>query len=182
MDIFYASHDGHTARIATVLAGHLEKNGLPVRLHDLMREAPPDALLAATTPCLLIAAIRYGFHLAPAQRLLQHLAPLTPQKRLYLFSVNLTARKTAKQSATTNAYLRKWLRKTGARPVLAEALAGKLDYPRYTAFDRTIIRFIMTLTRGPTDPKAVVDFTPWPRIEALAAQIAAMEKALKTGG
>jgi menaquinone-dependent protoporphyrinogen oxidase len=38
--------------------------------------------------------------------------------------------------------------------------------------DRTMIRFIMWMTKGPTDPTAVVEFTDWSRVEAFGAQLA----------
>ena len=49
--------------------------------------------------------------------------------------------------------------------------AGKLDYPRYTFWDRQIIRLIMFITKGPTDPDAVVDFTDWQQVDAFARKI-----------
>jgi menaquinone-dependent protoporphyrinogen oxidase len=58
-----------------------------------------------------------------------------------------------------------FLRQVAWRPTLLEVFAGKLDYPRYGVVDRLIIRFIMWLTRGPTEPDAVVEFTDWQRVE-----------------
>ena len=60
------------------------------------------------------------------------------------------------------------------RPKLLEVFAGKLDYPRYGVVDRIVIRFIMWLTGGPTDPATVVEFTDWRRVEAFARRVAAM--------
>ena len=37
-----------------------------------------------------------------------------------------------------------------------------------------MIRFIMWMTKGPTDPKAVVEFTDWSRVEAFGHEIAKM--------
>jgi menaquinone-dependent protoporphyrinogen oxidase len=52
--------------------------------------------------------------------------------------------------------------------------AGKLDYPRYGFWDRQIIRFIMLLTKGPTDPRAVVEFTDWHEVERFARTVSDM--------
>jgi menaquinone-dependent protoporphyrinogen oxidase len=175
MNVFFATHDGHTALIASRLAEALEKRGVEAKLRDLAHDFPSAEEIQSPAPCVLLAAIRYGFHLPAATRLLRRLAR-TNAKPFALISVNLTARKPQKRTATTNAYLRHWIERTGALPVYAEALAGKLDYPRYRAFDRLMIRLIMTITGGPTDPKAVVDFTPWERIDALADKIAEMGK------
>ncbi len=182
LDLFYASHFGHTEKIAHALAEHLATAGLTVRTENLAREPRPTpthlhgARLHGPGVCVLLAAVRYGRHLPPARRLLAALVREAPTRPLVLLSVNLTARKPGKRSATGSPYLRKWIRRSGARPVLAEAIAGKLEYPRYNAFDRTAIRFIMALTGGPTGVGTVCDYTPWPELPALAARIAAVAR------
>jgi menaquinone-dependent protoporphyrinogen oxidase len=49
-----------------------------------------------------------------------------------------------------------------------------LDYPRYGFWDRLVIRVIMLLTRGPTDPRAVVEFTDWSKVDAFGRRVAAL--------
>jgi len=51
--------------------------------------------------------------------------------------------------------------------------AGKLDYPRYGALDRMIIRFIMWLTDGPTAADTVVEYTDWQRVDAFGRKLCA---------
>ena len=53
--------------------------------------------------------------------------------------------------------------------------AGKLDYPRYRFWDRQIIRLIMWMTKGPTDPSVVVDYTDWSQVEAFARRVSQIE-------
>jgi menaquinone-dependent protoporphyrinogen oxidase len=173
MDVFFASHFGHTAQIALRLADLISVAGVPARACDLASDYPDAARIRAPDPCVLIAAIRYGVHMSRARRLLREIAPLTPDKPLVLLSVNLTARKPGKTSAEGNVYLRKWISRTGARPLLAEAIAGNLDYPRYNFFDRAMIRLIMSITGGPTDGTSVIDYTPWDRLPELATRICA---------
>lgn len=94
-----------------------------------------------------------------------------------MFSVNLVARKPEKRQPDSNPYLRKFLRRIAWRPKSLAVFAGKLDYPSYGALDRTVIRLIMWITGGPTDPATVVDYTDWQQVEdfgrALAGQVAA---------
>lgn len=174
MRLYYATHDGHSAKIAQFLETKLCGLGVDAEAVNLSREFPHVGELASPDACVVLAAIRYGHPLESATRLMKMLAPLTPMKPVVVLLVNLTARKPQKRSATTNSYLRKWLARTGVRPILAEAIPGKLNYPIYRWFDRLMIQFIMTLTGGPTDPKAVVDFTDWDRLDALAQEIAAL--------
>jgi menaquinone-dependent protoporphyrinogen oxidase len=78
------------------------------------------------------------------------------------------ARKPHKNQPQTNPYFKKFMRQIRWKPQLAAVFAGKLNYPIYNWFDRQMIRFIMLMTRGPTDPTAVVEFTDWAKVEAFA--------------
>lgn len=170
MQLFYASRDGQARRIADRIAARVAAFGMAVTPQDLA-----DANRVAVDPSafvVVIAAVRYGYHLPEALRFLKAFRALKTPPPLVFLSVNLTARKPGKQTPEGNAYLRKVLLKHGLKPVLARAIAGRLDYPRYTRFDRFMIRLIMRMTGGPTDPKAIVEFTDWDQVDALADQIA----------
>ena len=91
------------------------------------------------------------------------------------FSVNVVARKPEKSRPETNPYLKKFLKQIAWKPKHLDVFAGRIDYPSYTFGDRMVIRFIMWITNGPTDPKAVVEFTDWKRVEAFGSVIAAMQ-------
>ena len=69
-------------------------------------------------------------------------------------------------------YLKKFLRRIRWKPRKLAVFAGRIDYPSLGFFDRTMIRFIMWMTRGPTDPTAVVEFTDWSRVEAFGEEVA----------
>ncbi|HEY5896659.1 MAG TPA: flavodoxin domain-containing protein, partial [Burkholderiales bacterium] len=86
----------------------------------------------------------------------------------------IVARKPNKNTPETNPYLRKFLRQISWRPRQLAVFAGKLDYPKYGFWDRHIIRFIMLLTSGPTDPSTVVEFTDWKQVERFAHVISEM--------
>jgi menaquinone-dependent protoporphyrinogen oxidase len=53
---------------------------------------------------------------------------------------------------------------------------GVLDYQRYGVFDRYAIRFIMTLTKGPTDLHTNVEFTNWDAVRAFAGQVSELAR------
>ena len=52
--------------------------------------------------------------------------------------------------------------------------AGRIDYAKYRFIDRQVIRFIMWLTKGPTDPRACVEFTDWQRVDEFARRVAVL--------
>ena len=70
-----------------------------------------------------------------------------------------------------------FVRRVAWRPRLHDVFAGKLDYPRYGLLDRTVIRFIMWFTNGPTRADAVVEFTDWERVEAFGQALCAVRAA-----
>jgi menaquinone-dependent protoporphyrinogen oxidase len=45
------------------------------------------------------------------------------------------------------------------------AFAGKVDYPNYNFFDKYIIKFIMFITKGPTDTSQSYEFTDWSKVD-----------------
>ncbi|MCM5558329.1 menaquinone-dependent protoporphyrinogen IX dehydrogenase [Pleomorphomonas sp. JP5] len=174
--LYYASHDGQTRKIADRLAAHLGARDIDASTTDLSTSPIPTIDTEADL-VLLASAIRYGFHLPAARRFLGRLRTEVPDGRIAVVSVNLTARKPGRQTAEGNVYLRNWLKRTGLRPAFAAAVAGKLDYPAYRWFDRTMMRAIMTISGGPTDPSTVIEYTDWAAVESLAAELAALVSA-----
>jgi menaquinone-dependent protoporphyrinogen oxidase len=170
--LYYATRDGQSRRIAEHIFGRLAESETFASLQGLAMTPPAPADLAAASVIVLVAAVRYGKHLPEADRFLAAYRSLTSPPPLALASVNLSARKPAKTTATGNAYLRKVIARHRLAPAVAVAFAGRLDYRRYSWLDRQIIRFIMLLTRGPTDPDTSIEYTSWPAVDEFAARIA----------
>jgi menaquinone-dependent protoporphyrinogen oxidase len=171
--LYYATRDGQARRIAEHISRRLAAQGLDVPAKDAAA-TPAPAELADAKVVVLIAAVRYGKHLPEADRLLGVYRTLAAAPPLALASVNLTARKPEKTTATGNAYLRKAIARHGLAPALAVAFAGRLDYRRCSWRDRQIIRFIMLLTGGPTDPDTSIEYTSWDAVDDFAAGIAVL--------
>ena len=174
--IYYATRDGQARRIAEHVCGRLSEDAPLAPPQDLAVAEPKAEDFAALSPVVLIAAVRYGRHLPEADRFLSVYRSLEKPPPLALASVNLTARKPEKTTATGNAYLRKTIARHQLKPALAVAFAGRLDYSRYSRRDRAIIRFIMLLTGGPTDPGTRVEYTSWDAVDDFAAAIAALRR------
>ena len=171
--IYFASHDGQTRKIVDRLATLLDASGVDTTITDLSA-SPSPAIDAEADLVLLATAIRYGFHLPAARRFLTRLRAEVPDQRIAVVSVNLTARKPGRQTAEGNVYLRNWLKRTGLRPALAAAVAGRLDYPAYRWFDRMMIQAIMTISGGPTDPATAIEYTDWEDVENLSQKLTAL--------
>ena len=167
--ILYASTDGHTVKICQRLQQVIEGAGHAVAVVPVGDTNRVD--LQAFDTIVIGASIRYGKHSQAVYDFIQRNTPLLESKANAFFSVNIVARKSNKNQPDTNPYLRKFLRQIAWRPQALAVFAGKLDYPHYDVFDRFMIRFIMWMTHGPTDPTAVIEFTDWQQVEAFGRRI-----------
>lgn len=170
--LIYATTDGHTLHICERLKFLLTALGQRVTLVPIEQA---DALQLDHFERIAIgASIHYGHHRPQvAQFIAKHQRVLESRSSAF-FSVNIVARKPDKNTPETNPYLRKFLQSIAWKPQLTAVFAGKLDYPRYGFFDRQMIRLIMLMTKGPTDPKAVVEYTDWAKVETFGYALCAM--------
>ena len=170
--ILYASTEGHTRKICNRLQQVIEQQGHQVTLVSIDNESQVD--LQAFNKIVIGASIRYGKHNPKITDFINRNKQLLDSKPNAFFSVNIVARKPEKNQPDTNPYLRKFLKKIAWRPKELAVFAGKLEYPKYSFFDRTMIRLIMFITKGPTDPTAVIEFTDWQQVESFGRVIGAM--------
>jgi len=170
--VAYSTTDGHTPRICERLRQVMVQQGHAVSVVPI---AQADALdLGSFDKIVIGASIRYGKHQPQVAQFIARHQALLESKPNAFFTVNIVARKPEKNRPETNPYLIKFLRQISWKPKLLEVFAGKLDYPRYRFFDRLMIRFIMLMTQGPTDPTAVIDFTDWAQVEAFGKKLSDM--------
>jgi len=172
--ILYASHDGHTRKIALRVAQQLMAAGSLVTLCDLGREQPDAGDLAESSTLVIMAPIRYGYHLPPVERFVMRNKALLADKKLALVSINLTARKQGKNTAAANPYFCKWIKRHKIEPDLRAVFAGRLEYALYRWWEKQMIRLIMFMTGGPTQFDAVVEYTDWRAVDAFANEVAAL--------
>ena len=170
--IAYSTVDGHTQHICERIAGKVRDQGHDVDLTPIDDGSAVD--LAAYDKIVIGASIRYGKHRPQVTELINNNQTTLESKPSAFFSVNVVARKPEKNTPETNPYLQKYLKQIDWQPRNLAVFAGKIDYPRYTFMDRLAIRFIMWMTKGPTDPTAVVEFTDWNKVDEFAARIAVM--------
>jgi menaquinone-dependent protoporphyrinogen oxidase len=169
--IVYSSIDGHTREICACIADIARAAGHEVELAEV--ESTTAEQLQACDRVVIGASIRYGRHRPAVKAFIdRHQAEIEARPNAF-FSVNAVGRKPDKRQADTNPYVRKFLGQIGWKPQQVEIFGGKIEYPRYGFFDRNMIRLIMWITGGPTDPRSVTDFTDWAQVEAFARRIAA---------
>jgi len=170
--IAYSTTDGHTARICQRIGDLLAGQAHEIRVAPLA--SVEERELAACDKIVIGASIRYGRHSQAVLDFIARHETVLNRKPSAFFSVSVVARKPDKNQPHTNPYVRKLLRRIPWRPREVGVFAGKIDYPRYGVLDRNIIRFIMLITGGPTDPKGVFEFTDWNAVQAFAGRVAAL--------
>ena len=171
--IIYSTTDGHTLEICQHLKQVIERNGHHhVNLQSI--DAPTRLDLDDFDKIVVGASIRYGKHSKRVYQFIEKHQQVMDRKRNAFFSVNLVARKPEKRQPHTNPYVRKFLKEISWQPKEMTVFAGKLNYPIYRFWDRQIIRFIMWMTKGPTDPTTVIDYTDWDQVESFAQLVSDM--------
>jgi len=170
--IVYSSTDGHTIKICDRLKQVIEQNVHQVTVVSVKEVQQTD--LRAFDKIVVGASIRYGKHSKLIFDFISSNLQLLDSKSNAFFSVNIVARKPEKNRPGTNPYMLKFLKRIAWHPKELAVFAGKLDYPKYSFFDRFMIRFIMLMTKGPTDPAAVVEFTDWQQVDAFGQLVSEM--------
>jgi len=169
--IAYSTTDGHTKEICLRIKAVIEAPH-QVTLLPLVECVAND--LQAFDTIVIGASIRYGKHRPQVIAFVNQNAKILDSKANAFFSVNVVARKPEKNKPETNPYLQKFLKQIVWKPKHLAVFAGKLNYPSYRFFDRMMIRFIMLMTKGPTDTKNVYEFTDWKQVEDFGRQVSHM--------
>ncbi len=166
----YSTTDGHTLKICKRLREVIEQHGHEVTIAELKPGVDID--LGPFERIVIGASIRYGKHKPEVADFIERNVEPLRAKPSAFFSVNAVARKPEKRDPDTNPYVRKFLKSISWQPPAIGVFGGKIDYPKYGFVDKTMIRFIMWMTKGPTDPNSVTEFTDWDAVDAFGRKIA----------
>ena len=165
--IIYSTTDGQTTRICNKL---IQKNfNNDVKLCSIDEAIRED--LKKYKKIIIGASIRYGKHNPDVLNFVKKNINVLNKLKTAFFSVNVVARKKEKNTPSTNPYVIKFIKQTDWRPTYVGVFAGKVDYPSYRFFDKYIIKFIMWLTKGPTDVSKSYEFTNWSEVEKFGEKI-----------
>ena len=166
--IIYSSTDGHTVKICEKIIEIIKHESI-ISLSSIEEV---DSLDLESFDFILVgASIRYGNHKANLFSFIKNNLESLNKKDTAFFNVNAVARKEDKNTPATNPYLIKFLKKVAWKPTLLEVFAGKISYPKYHFFDKHMIRFIMWMSKGPTDPSKVFEFTDWKKVESFGKKV-----------
>ena len=166
--IIFSSTDGHTLKICERIMG-FEKNKDDSQIASISEAEHIN--ISEFKRIIIGASIRYGKHKPDLYEFIESNLDEISSKENAFFSVNVVARKPEKNTPETNPYVKKFLLKTSWKPRSLEVFAGKIDYPKYNFVDKHMIRFIMWMTKGPTDLSKTYEFTDWDMIDSFAKKV-----------
>ena len=166
--IIYSSTDGQTKNICS-RSGQFLSNDIPAKITSLSDATKND--IEKYDRIIIGASIRYGKNRKELFEFIETNLDELSKKDNAFFSVNVVARKSEKNTPETNPYMQKFLLKTSWVPQRLAVFAGKIDYPKYNFFDKQMIRFIMWVTKGPTNIKNTYEFTDWNKVDSFAKEL-----------
>ena len=161
----YSTVDGHTKTICEKILSYSESSQVDI--------LPIDSSINIKDYDTVVigASIRYGKYREEIFEFIKENEELLNSKDNAFFSVNVVARKENKNKPETNPYLIKFLNTISWQPKILDVFAGKIDYPKYKFLDKYAIKFIMWITKGPTDTSKVYEFTDWNRVKSFAEKL-----------
>ncbi|MCE9679677.1 menaquinone-dependent protoporphyrinogen IX dehydrogenase [Shewanella sp. AS1] len=164
--IVYYSRGGHTAKITQAMAERIRSQGDQCDLVKVSDGASID--WAKYHAVSLGACVLYGSYDKSVFAFANQYQQQLEAKPNSFFSVNVVARNPEKRIPENNKYLQKFIELSPWKPKDVKVIAGKVDYPSWRWYDALMIRLIMKMTDGPTDPKAVIDYTDWQDVDLYA--------------
>ena len=163
--ITYSTVDGQTKIISekiAAFASHSETDVLPIS----------DQINLDNYETIIIgASIRYGKYRKEVYSFIEDNIQTLKMKENAFFSVNVVARKPEKSTPDTNPYLKKFLSNIKCVPKNLGVFAGKIEYSKYKFIDKYAIKFIMWITKGPTDTSKKYEFTDWNKVKNFSKKI-----------
>lgn len=168
--VIHSSRFGQSIKIAQAVCAQLKAVGVDTEMVALDRSSAPSKRHAGV---VFVCSVRYGHFDKNLLRMIAAQRAWLDSHPTLLMTVSVTARKPEKRDPAVHSYTKKLLEQAQWTPTQTEVVAGALEYPRYKPWDRWAIQLIMHLTKGPTDPKTVIEYTDWDQVRAAADRFAA---------
>lgn len=166
--IIYSSTDGQTKKICEAIKKNFNNNEF-TEISSL--EDAFNLNINNYDQIIIGASIRYGNYRSNLFKFIKDNIEILDKKNNAFFSVNVVARKKEKNTPDTNPYIKKFLNKTNWKPKKISVFAGKVDYPNYNFFNKLVIKFIMFISKGPTNTSQSYEFTDWKKIEEFSKEL-----------
>ena len=170
--VLFGTTDGHTARIAEVLATAMRSQGADVELADASKTSPDprgfDAIVVA-------ASVHAGGYQRAVKRWIRAHVTLLRTRRTAFVSVCLgVLQHDPPVDRELKAITDSFLAATGWSPGVTKVVAGALQYTRYNWFKRLLMKRIVRKAGGDVDTSRDYECTDWNDLRRFAERFAAM--------
>lgn len=182
--IVYGTTDGHTRKIAQVLAENLRAQLCSVDVVDaagMLRRLGPEGYDGV----IVAASVHIGdYQKAVARWVREHAAALSAMPSAFLsVSLALLERRAQVRSEIIS-IMERFLERCGWRPTITKMIAGALPYTRYGWLKRLMMKRIVAKAGGDTDTTRDFEYTDWNDLRNLARDFAelAAQRPVEVGG
>ena len=182
--IVYGTTDGHTRKIAQVLAEDLRANLCCVDVVDaagMVRDLSPEGYDGV----IVAASVHIGdYQKTVATWARRHATTLNSMPSAFL-SVSLAVVERRAQARTEIiSIMERFLARSGWRPKMTRMVAGALLYTRYGWLKRQMMKRIVANAGGDTDTTRDYEYTDWNDLRDFACEFAGVttHKLVETGG
>jgi menaquinone-dependent protoporphyrinogen oxidase len=170
--IVYGTTDGHTRKIAEVLAENLRARRCSVDIVDaagsLGRLSPEsyDGIIVA-------ASVHIGSYQRAVGRWVRTYAPMLNDLPTAFLSICLAVlQKDAKVQREVTQIMERFLAQCGWRPSISRLVAGALLYTRYGWLKRQMMKRIVAKAGGDIDTSRDYEYTDWNDLRTFAHEFA----------
>ena len=172
--VLYWSRRGHTAKIARQIRDGAIAAGARAEAVDLRDALRTGVDWDRWDVVALGAPVIYGTYDKPFLQFVAANRARLDAKANSFFNVSVVARTPEKATVAGNRYMQKFLELSPWQPKDLKVIAGKVDYPAWRWYEVLMIQLIMKYTDGPTDRRAVIDYTNWDDVAAYGRHLATL--------
>jgi menaquinone-dependent protoporphyrinogen oxidase len=167
--VLYGTSEGHTEKIATVIANTLIGRGIDA---DVIKAGTIDPSFEIYDGVIVAASVHRGrLQDRVVASVRAHAADIAARPNA-LVQVSLAVlRKTdPKVPGYLDAIVSRFSTDTGWKPSIVKHVAGALPYSRYNILTRWMMRWIVSRSGGDTDTSRDYVYTDWDDVKAFATE------------
>jgi menaquinone-dependent protoporphyrinogen oxidase len=169
--ILYGTTDGHTRKVADVLAATFRDEGCRVEVVDAERAAPLQ--LDNYDGVIVTASIHIGGYQGSVRRWVRaHAAWLSRMPTAFLSVCLGILEQRPEAQREVERIMQNFLNQTGWQPTTTMPVAGAVPYTRYNWLKKLVMRPIVAKAGGDTDTSRDFEYTDWDALRAFARSFA----------
>jgi menaquinone-dependent protoporphyrinogen oxidase len=172
--IVYGTTDGHTRKVAQVLAEDLRAKRCCVDIVDaagMVRRLSPEGYNGV----IVAASVHIGDYQKTVTRWVRQHTPMLNIMPSAFLSVSLAvAERRAQVRSEIISIMERFLERSGWRPTMTRMVAGALPYTHYGWLKRRMMKRIVEKAGGDTDTTRDYEYTDWNDLRDFAGEFAAI--------